>query len=64
MSFKAGAQGINTKGKTKGRNLGDSGPMVAAQKGKGHKGVKGGKTNADMKSMGRGLAKVAAQKRG
>jgi hypothetical protein len=26
--------------------------------------AKGGKTNADMKSMGRGLAKVAAQKRG
>ena len=24
----------------------------------------GGKTNADMKSMGRGLAKIAAQKRG
>ena len=26
--------------------------------------TKTGKTNADMKSMGRGLAKVAAQKRG
>ena len=26
--------------------------------------AKGGKTNADMKSMGRGLAKVANQKRG
>jgi len=26
--------------------------------------AKGGKTNADMKSMGRGMAKVANQKRG
>jgi hypothetical protein len=26
--------------------------------------AKGGKTNSDMKSMGRGLAKIAAQKRG
>jgi len=26
--------------------------------------AKGGKTNADMKTMGRGLAKIAAQKRG
>jgi hypothetical protein len=64
MSFKPGAQGVNTKGKTKGRNLGDSGPMVAAQKGKASKGGKGGKTDADMMSMGRGLAKVANQKRG
>ena len=64
MSFKSGAQGINTKGKTKGHNLGDSGPMVAAQKGKGGKGGQGGKTDADMLSMGRGLAKVANQKRG
>ena len=64
MSFKSGAQGINTKGKTKGRNLGDSGPTVAAQKGKGSKGGQGGKTDADMLSMGRGMAKVANQKRG
>ena len=64
MSFKSGAQGVNTKGKTKGRNLGDSGPMVAAQKGKSGKGSKGGKTDADMLSMGRGMAKVANQKRG
>ena len=40
-----------------------------AQEHKGGKGTslklaKGGKTNSDMKSMGRGLAKIAAQKRG
>ena len=64
MSFKPGAQGVNTKGKTKGRNLGDSGPTVAIQSGKAGKGGKGGKSDADMLSMGRGMAKVANQKRG
>ena len=65
MSFKSGAQGVNTKGKTKGKNLGDSGPTVAIQSGKAGKGGKaGGKTDADMMSMGRGMAKVANQKRG
>ena len=62
--FKKGADGITKTGKTKGKNLGDSGPTVTALHGKGTKTSKGGKTNADMKSMGRGLAKVAAQKRG
>ena len=65
MSFKSGAQGVNTKGKTKGTNLGDSGPTVATQKGNAGKGGKGGgKTDADMLSMGRGMAKLANQKRG
>lgn len=59
--FKKGADGINTKAKTKGKNLGDTGPSVGNFTGKGGT---GGKTNADMKKMGRGLAKVAAQKRG
>jgi hypothetical protein len=62
--YKRGADGIAKKGKTEGKNLGNSGPTVAALKGKGTKTSKGGKTNADMKAMGRGLAKVAAQKRG
>jgi len=64
MSFKSGADGVTKKGKTEGKNLGDSGPTAAAQKGKGGKGSKGGKTDADMLSMGRGMAKVANQKRG
>lgn len=61
MGFKKGADGITKQGKTKGKNLGDSGPTVAIQKE-----VKGsgGKKNMDMKKMGRGLAKVAAQKKG
>ena len=64
MGFKRGADGVAKKGKTEGRNLGDSGPTVAALKGKGSKSSGGGKRNIDMKTMGRGLAKVAAQKRG
>jgi hypothetical protein len=64
MGYKSGADGITKQGKTKGKNLGDSGPTVAALKGKGTKASGGGKRNIDMKTMGRGLAKVAAQKRG
>jgi len=62
--FKRGADGVAKKGKTEGKNLGNSGPIAAALKGKGTPTSKGGKTNADMKKMGRGLAKIAAQKRG
>ena len=62
--YKKGADGITKTGKTKGKNLGNSGPTVAIEKGPKHSGSKGGKTNADMKKMGRGLAKIAAQKKG
>jgi len=62
MAFKSAADGIAAKGKTKGKNLGDSGPTVSIQKG--GKGGAGGKTDADMLKLGRNLAKVANQKRG
>ena len=62
MSFKKAADGITKQGKTKGKNLGDSGPAVGIMSG--GKGKGGGKTNANMKTMGRNLAKIAAQKRG
>ena len=62
MAFRSAADGIAAKGKTKGKNLGDSGPTASIQKG--GKGGNGGKTNEEMKSLGRGLAKVANQKRG
>ena len=62
MAFTRSADGIAAKGKTKGKNLGDSGPTVALQTG--GKGAGGGKRNIDMKTMGRSLAKSAAQKRG
>lgn len=61
MGFKKAADGVAKQGKTKGKNLGDTGPSVGIQKGgKKTAGVK----NTDLKKMGRGLAKIAAQKRG
>lgn len=62
MAFTKSADGITSQGKTKGKNLGDSGPVVKELHGGTGKG--GGKRNIDMKTMGRGLAKIAAQKRG
>jgi hypothetical protein len=60
MSFKSGASGIEKKGKTKGKNLGDSGPSVKNMNGPIKHTV--GKKNANMKTMGRGMAKLAAQR--
>jgi hypothetical protein len=62
MAFRKSADGVAQKGKTVGKNLGDSGPMVPIQSG--GKGGFGGKTDEDMLRLGRGLAKIAAQKRG
>ena len=62
MAFKSAANGIVSKGKTKGKNLGDSGATVAVQTG--GKGGKGGKTNEEMLKLGRNEAKLANQKRG
>ena len=64
MAYKKAADGITKTGKTTGKNLGDSGPTVGIENGPKSTGSKGGKTNADMKKMGRGLAKIAAQKKG
>ena len=57
----AKGNGIERKGHTKGKNLGDAGAKVGITK---EIKSKGGKTQDAMKSMGRGLAKVAAQKAG
>ena len=62
MAYTKSADGIAKKGKTEGKNLGDSGPTQKEMMG--GKGKGKGKTNADMKSMGRGLAKVANQRGG
>lgn len=63
MAFTRSADGVAKQGKTKGKNLGDDGKKVAVQGGPSRSGGVG-KLNADMKTMGRNLAKVAAQKRG
>lgn len=62
MAFTRSADGIAKKGKTAGKNLGNSGPQLGIQAG--GKGKSGGKTNEEMMKLGRGLAKVANQKRG
>ena len=62
MAYTKSADGIAKKGKTVGKNLGDSGPVAKMMHGGMGKGK--GKTNSDMKSMGRNLAKIANQKRG
>jgi hypothetical protein len=59
MTFKAGAQGINKKGKTKGRNLGDSGPTAKVQ----HGGTKtAGVTGKAMRAVGRNMARANNQR--
>lgn len=60
MSFKPGAQGINKTGKTKGTNLGDSGPTVGIESGKSKKGAHT-PTSEAMKKFGRNLAKAKNQ---
>lgn len=57
----AKGNGIESKGKTKGKNLGNTGASVSEFTGKGGN---SGKSNADMLKYGRNLAKVANQKRG
>ena len=60
MGFKKGADGITKQGKTKGKNLGDSGPTVAAKSGKGSKGASS-VTGSAMKAMGRNMARAKNQ---
>jgi hypothetical protein len=59
MSFKSGANGIEKKGKTEGKNLGNDGAKVL--------GLKGGKksagvTSMKMKQVGRNMARAMNQK--
>ena len=58
MGYKSTADGITHKGKTKGKNLGDSGSDIGIEKGK--KSSTGGLDQDKMQAVGRGLAKVAA----
>jgi hypothetical protein len=56
--FKKSADGIAKKGKTEGKNFGDSGPKVMGLEAKPKM---GGKDQNVMKKIGRGLAKVQNQ---
>jgi hypothetical protein len=64
MAYTRSADGIAKKGKTDVQIFPNSGPTAKETKGGNPGKSGGGKTNADMKAMGRGLAKIAAQKRG
>lgn len=61
MAYKRGADGVTKTGKTKGKNLGDSGPTIGIQGGKGKSGAST-VTSKAMKSVGRNLARAANQK--
>jgi hypothetical protein len=60
MGYKSAADGVTKTGRTKGKNLGDSGPTVAIQTGKGKKGASCA-TSLEMKKFGRNLAKAKNQ---
>jgi hypothetical protein len=58
--FKKGADGITKKGKTEGKNLGDSGPTVGIENGP-KKSTS--MMNKNMKTMGRNMARIMNQKK-
>jgi hypothetical protein len=62
MAYTKSADGVAKKGKTDVKVFPNSGPTAKTENGPKKHSV--GKTNADMKAMGRGLAKIANQKRG
>ena len=63
MGYKSAADGITKSGRTKGKNLGDSGPTVGIQSGKGSKGAST-VTSEAMKKVGRNMARANNQKKG
>lgn len=58
MAYKKDADGIVKKGKTEGKNLGNSGPSVGTQSG-GKK--SSGVSSESMKAVGRNQARIANQ---
>ena len=59
MAYKSAADGITQSGKTKGRNLGDTGPDIGIE---GAKAKAGTGLNAAMKKVGRNMARANNQK--
>lgn len=62
MTFKRVADGIAQKGKTEGKNLGNSGPTQKEMMG--GKGKAKGVTGEAMRAVGRNMARANNQKRG
>ena len=61
MGYRSAADGVTKSGKTKGKNLGDSGPTVGIQSGKGSSGART-VTSEAMKKVGRNMARANNQK--
>jgi hypothetical protein len=61
MGYRSAADGVTKTGKTKGKNLGDSGPTVGIQSGKGSSGASS-VTSKAMKAVGRNMARANNQK--
>ena len=59
MTFRKAADGVTKSGKTKGTNLGDSGPSIGIEKGP-TKGPQ--KLGNSMKAVGRNMARAMLQK--
>ena len=59
--YKSGADGITKKGKTEGKNLGDSGPSMGIEKGNKKS---AGVTGKAMRAVGRNMARANNQKSG
>ena len=61
MTYRSVADGVTKTGKTKGKNLGDSGPSIGIESGKGSKGART-VTSEAMKKVGRNMARANNQK--
>jgi len=61
MAYRSVADGVTKSGRTKGKNLGDSGPTLGIETGKGSKGAST-VTSTEMKKVGRNMARANNQK--
>ena len=61
MGYKSGADGVIQHGKTKGKNLGDTGPDIGIESGKNSKGARSVSGKA-MKDVGRNMARANNQR--
>ena len=61
MGYRSAADGVTKSGRTKGKNLGNSGPTVGIQSGKGSSGAST-VTSKAMKAVGRNMARANNQK--
>lgn len=62
MTFRRAADGITKQGKTKGKNLGDSGPTVGTTSGAKKSGGAKTPTGEAMRKVGRNMARANNQK--